>query len=122
MRTSIDIDDPLMAEARKACGHTSKRQTIEKALRLLSRLRRQQDVDSGFRKYRCAAILPGAAEGEARFNVLQSLTPHPEERRRRVAKDGQTRVCCRPSRRRCAAPQDEGRVFLRRAAKPGSAS
>jgi Arc/MetJ family transcription regulator len=50
MRTSIDIDDPLMAEAQKACRHTTKRQTVEKALRLLIRLRRQQDVDFGLRQ------------------------------------------------------------------------
>jgi len=43
MRTSIEIDDALMADAQKACGGASKRLTVEQALRLIIRLRRQQE-------------------------------------------------------------------------------
>jgi len=52
MRTNIEIDDALMAEARKASGHATKKQTVEEALRLMIRLRRQQEVDAAFGKYR----------------------------------------------------------------------
>jgi len=52
MRTNIEIDDALMAEAQKACGQPTKRQTVEQALRLLVRLRRQQEVGAAFGKYR----------------------------------------------------------------------
>jgi Arc/MetJ family transcription regulator len=51
MRTNIDIDDTLMAEAQKASGHATKKQTVEEALRLMVRLQRQQEVDSAFGKY-----------------------------------------------------------------------
>lgn len=52
MRINIDIDDGLMAEAQKASGRTSKKQTVEQALHLMIRLRQQQDVDAAFGKYR----------------------------------------------------------------------
>jgi Arc/MetJ family transcription regulator len=29
MRTNIEIDDALMAQAQKACGHATKKQTVE---------------------------------------------------------------------------------------------
>ncbi len=51
MRTSIEIDDALMAEAQKASGLGTKKPTVEEALRLLIRLRRQQEVDKAFGKY-----------------------------------------------------------------------
>jgi Arc/MetJ family transcription regulator len=51
MRTNIDIDDKLMAQAQKACGHTTKKQTVEEALRLMIRLRQQKEVASAFGKY-----------------------------------------------------------------------
>lgn len=41
MRTNIDIDDRLMAEAMAATGLTTKRETVEAALRLLARRKRQ---------------------------------------------------------------------------------
>jgi Arc/MetJ family transcription regulator len=47
----FEIDDALMAEALKASGHATKKQTVEEALRLMIRLRRQKDVDSAFGKY-----------------------------------------------------------------------
>jgi Arc/MetJ family transcription regulator len=51
MRTNIEIDDTLMAEAQKASGQSTKKQTVEHALRLLVRLRRQHEVDAAFGKY-----------------------------------------------------------------------
>jgi Arc/MetJ family transcription regulator len=42
MRTNIDIDDTLMAEARKASGQTTKKDTVEQALRLMIRLLQQR--------------------------------------------------------------------------------
>ena len=44
MRTNIDIDDDLMAEAMEAAGLTTKRATVEEGLRLLIRIGRQQAV------------------------------------------------------------------------------
>jgi Arc/MetJ family transcription regulator len=38
MRTNIEIDDTLMAEAQKASGQLTKKQTVEQALRLMIRL------------------------------------------------------------------------------------
>jgi Arc/MetJ family transcription regulator len=52
MRTNIEIDDRLMAEAQKVSGRTTKKQTVEDALRLMIRLRRQQEVGKAFGKYR----------------------------------------------------------------------
>jgi Arc/MetJ family transcription regulator len=51
MRTNIDIDARLMAEAQKATG-TTKKQTVEQALRLMVKLRPQQEVGAAFGKYR----------------------------------------------------------------------
>jgi Arc/MetJ family transcription regulator len=41
MRMNIDIDDDLMAEALKATGLKTKRETVEAGLRLLARRARQ---------------------------------------------------------------------------------
>lgn len=41
MRTNIDIDDDLMAEALKASGSKTKKAAVEEGLRLLVRTRRQ---------------------------------------------------------------------------------
>jgi Arc/MetJ family transcription regulator len=51
MRTNIDIDDKLMAEAQKVSGLATKKQTVEQALRLMVKLRRQRDVAAAFGKY-----------------------------------------------------------------------
>jgi Arc/MetJ family transcription regulator len=51
MRTNIEIDDTLMAEAQKASGERTKKQTVEHALRLMIKLRRQQEVDKAFGKH-----------------------------------------------------------------------
>lgn len=63
MRTNIDIDDKLMAEAQKVSGHTTKKQTVEQALRLMVRLRRQQDVNAAFGKYRWRGNLDRSRKG-----------------------------------------------------------
>ncbi len=51
MRTNIDIDDTLMAEAQKASGQETKRATVEEALRLMIKLRKQKTVDAAFGRY-----------------------------------------------------------------------
>ena len=51
MRTNIEIDDRLMAQAQKASGRATKKQTVEDALRLMVRLRGQREVGSAFGKY-----------------------------------------------------------------------
>jgi Arc/MetJ family transcription regulator len=63
MRTNIEIDDTLMAEAQKASGHSTKKQTVEQALRLMIRLRRQQEVDAAFGKYRWRGNLGRSRRG-----------------------------------------------------------
>lgn len=42
MRTNIDIDDALLKEAMEATGQTTKRATVEEALRKIVQIRRQQ--------------------------------------------------------------------------------
>jgi Arc/MetJ family transcription regulator len=63
MRTNIEIDDSLMAQAQKACGHATKKQTVEEALRLMIRLRRQKEVASAFGKYRWRGNLARSRKG-----------------------------------------------------------
>jgi len=63
VRTNIDIDDMLMAEAQKASGHQTKKQTVEEALRLMIRLRGQQDVGAAFGKYRWRGNLARSRKG-----------------------------------------------------------
>jgi len=63
MRTNIEIDDTLMAAAQKACGHTTKKRTVEQALRLLIRLRQQQEADVAFGKYRWRGNLARSRKG-----------------------------------------------------------
>jgi Arc/MetJ family transcription regulator len=62
MRTTIEIDDALMAEAQEASGQT-KQNTVEQALRLLVRLRRQDDVGAAFGKYRWRGDLARSRRG-----------------------------------------------------------
>jgi Arc/MetJ family transcription regulator len=52
MRTNIEIDDTLIAEAQKLSGQPTKKATVEEALLLMVKLRRQQAADSAFGKYR----------------------------------------------------------------------
>jgi Arc/MetJ family transcription regulator len=44
MRTNIDIDDQLLADAMTATGLVTKRATVEEGLRLLVRLRGQLEA------------------------------------------------------------------------------
>ena len=63
MRTNIEIDDALMEEARKASGLATKKQTVEQALRLMIRLRKQQEVGEAFGKYRWRGNLARSRRG-----------------------------------------------------------
>src|SRR5262249_34811713 len=63
MRTNIEIDDILMREAQKASGYASKTQTVEEALRLMIRLRRQHEVDAAFGRYRWRGNLARSRTG-----------------------------------------------------------
>ena len=63
MRTNIEIDDKLMAEAQKLSGLATKKQTVEEALRLLVRLRRQREVDAAFGRYRWKGNLARSRTG-----------------------------------------------------------
>jgi len=65
MRTNIDIDDTLMAEAQKASGHATKKQTVEEALRLMIKLRRQREAGAAFGKYRWRGSLARSRKGRA---------------------------------------------------------
>ena len=42
MRTNIEIDDTLLQEAMQESGHSTKKATVEEALRMLIRLKRQR--------------------------------------------------------------------------------
>jgi Arc/MetJ family transcription regulator len=63
VRTNIEIDDALMAEAQKASGHATKKQTVEQALRLMIRLRRQREAGLAFGKYRWHGNLARSRKG-----------------------------------------------------------
>jgi Arc/MetJ family transcription regulator len=63
MRTNIEIDDTLMAEAQRVSGQATKKQTVEQALRLMIRLGRQQEADAAFGKYRWRGNLTRSRKG-----------------------------------------------------------
>ena len=63
MRINIEIDDDLIAEARQFYPEASNEQIIEEALRLMIRLRRQQEVASAFGKYRWRGNLARSRKG-----------------------------------------------------------
>jgi Arc/MetJ family transcription regulator len=63
VRTNIDIDDTLMAEAQRASGLATKKQTVEEALRLMIRLRRQKEVRVMRGKYRWRGNLAASRRG-----------------------------------------------------------
>lgn len=63
MRTNIDIDDSLMAEAQKASGLQTKRETVEQALRLMVKLRRQKAAEKAFGRYRWRGNLARSRRG-----------------------------------------------------------
>jgi len=58
MRTNIDIDDELIGKAMSLSGLTTKRETVEEALRLLVRLRSQEAI----RSYRGKILWEGDLE------------------------------------------------------------
>jgi Arc/MetJ family transcription regulator len=66
MRTSIEIDDELMAEAQRLSGLRSKKETVEEALRLMVRLANQREVDAAFGRYRWSLGQRRRAIGVAR--------------------------------------------------------
>lgn len=63
MRTNIDIDDELMAAAQKVSGLTTKRATVEEALRLLIRVRGQAEMDKAFGRYPWTGDLEESRKG-----------------------------------------------------------
>ena len=63
VRTNIDIDDALLAEARQLSGQTTKKGTVEEGLRLLVRLRRQKEVDQAFGKYPWSGDISASRKG-----------------------------------------------------------
>jgi Arc/MetJ family transcription regulator len=63
MRTNIEIDDSLMAEAQKLSGQGTKKRTVEEALRLMIRLRRQHEVNEAFGKHRWRGDLARSRRG-----------------------------------------------------------
>jgi Arc/MetJ family transcription regulator len=63
MRTNIEIDDALMAQAQKACGRATKKKTVEEALRLMIRLRGQRDINAAFGRYRWRGSLARSRRG-----------------------------------------------------------
>ena len=58
MRTNIDIDDELIGKAMSLSGLTTKRETVEEALRLLVRLKSQEAI----RSYRSKILWEGDLE------------------------------------------------------------
>jgi Arc/MetJ family transcription regulator len=58
MRTSIEIDDTLLAEAMAATGLKTKRKVVEAGLRLLARHKRQADARELFGRIRWEGDLP----------------------------------------------------------------
>jgi Arc/MetJ family transcription regulator len=67
MRINIEIDDALMAEAQQACGHATRKQAIEQALRLMIRLYRQGEVGVAFGKYRWRGDLAASRAGRSQL-------------------------------------------------------
>jgi Arc/MetJ family transcription regulator len=63
MRTNIDIDDDLMVQAQEASGLETKKATVEEALRLMIKLRRQKAVEAAFGKYRWRGNLARSRKG-----------------------------------------------------------
>lgn len=65
MRTNIDIDDALLAKARKVSGQATKKGIVEEALRLMVKLRQQKETDKAFGKYRWRGNLDKSRKGRA---------------------------------------------------------
>ena len=65
MRTNIEIDDTLMAEALAVSGLATKRAVVEAGLRLLIKLRRQAEVKQLFGKVRWEGDLDESRSGRS---------------------------------------------------------
>ncbi len=63
MRTNIDIDDDLMARAQKASGLATKKGAVEEGLRLLVRLKEQEEILKLAGKVRWQGDLKASREG-----------------------------------------------------------
>jgi Arc/MetJ family transcription regulator len=63
VRTNIEIDNALMAQAKQASGLPTKKQIVEEALRLMIKLRRQRRVRGLFGKYRWRGDLARSRKG-----------------------------------------------------------
>lgn len=63
MRTNIEIDEALMTAAQKASGQPTKKATVEEALRLMVKLRRQAAANAAFGKYRWRGDLGRSRKG-----------------------------------------------------------
>jgi Arc/MetJ family transcription regulator len=63
MLIKIEIDDALMAEAQKVSGLATKKQTVEEALRLMIKLRRQEEVWAVFGQHRWRGNLARSRKG-----------------------------------------------------------
>ena len=59
MRTNIDIDDALVAQAQKVSGYATKTQTVEQALRLM--IKRSDSARSRGRTNTSGAQMPSQA-------------------------------------------------------------
>ena len=81
MRTNIEIDDGLVREAQKASRHATKKQTVEEALRLTIRLRRQREVGAAFGRYRWRGNLARSCAGRSvkALTAASASRPNPEK-------------------------------------------
>jgi hypothetical protein len=63
VRTTLEIDPTLLAEARQVSGHATTKQMVEEALRLWIKLQRQHQAGEAFGKYRWRGNLPQSRKG-----------------------------------------------------------
>jgi Arc/MetJ family transcription regulator len=63
MRTNIDIDDALMTEAQKATGLATKKAAVEAGLRVLIRLKEQEEILNLAGKVKWRGDLDDSREG-----------------------------------------------------------
>jgi Arc/MetJ family transcription regulator len=63
MRTTIDIDPMLLAEAQQISRQATKKRIIDEALRLWIKLQRQRQTDAAFGEYRWRGNLPRSRKG-----------------------------------------------------------
>jgi Arc/MetJ family transcription regulator len=63
MRTNIDIDDKLMAQAMKATGASTKKAAVDAALRQAVQLKKQERIRKWFGKIKWEGDLDSMREG-----------------------------------------------------------